>query len=229
MSNIILSNGCSFTQEAYLKPEDRWTNKCGVNENLAHGGGSSERIFYTTIEYLNNKTPDIIIIGWTSPDRFMLPNKNGSRIIGTPIHTFDENLGGDYSEFSGFYFKNCHNRFTSFERTLTYMLHIQNYCKSKQIKLLYFNALLPKIDKDSLLKLSEDAFMSKDTPDIERMGIQFNYNKINTLINQLDKSIWIKEFWYSIEEYCKDFPKEPDGHPGVEGSNHWAELVKQYL
>ena len=229
MSNIIVSNGCSYTEEAYLESQDRWTNKCGVNENLAHGGGSNERIFYTTIEYLNSKTPDIIIIGWSNPDRFMLPNKNGSRIIGTLTHTFDENVGGDYTEYSDFYYRNCYNSFTSLERTLNYMLHIQNYCKSKQIKLLYFNALLPKIDKDSLLKYSEDAFMSKETEDMTRMGIKFNYNRISMLLNQLDKNIWIKEFWYAMQEHCKDFPKESTNHPDATGSNHWAELVKQYL
>ena len=49
----IISNGCSFTQELHLNKDERWTTKVGVVENLALGGGSNERIFYTTIEYLN--------------------------------------------------------------------------------------------------------------------------------------------------------------------------------
>jgi len=226
---MIVANGCSYVQEAYLQPQDRWTTKCGISTNLAHGGGSNERIFYTTIEHLNNHTVDSLIIGWTNVDRFMLPNTNGSRIIVTPIHTFDENLGGDYSNYSEFYYKNCHNSYTSLERTLHYMLHLQDYCKQKRIKLWYFNAFLPDIDDKSLENYSKDAFMSIETEDMTRMGVAFNKNKLKKLIEKLDKDIWIKDFWYSLKIHTKDFPKEKDGHPGIEGSNHWANLVKKYL
>jgi len=226
---MIVANGCSYVQEAYLQPQDRWTTKCGISTNLAHGGGSNERIFYTTIEHLNNHTVDSLIIGWTNVDRFMLPNTNGSRIIVTPIHTFDENLGGDYSNYSEFYYKNCHNSYTSLERTLHYMLHLQDYCKQKRIKLWYFNAFLPDIDDKSLENYSKDAFMSIETEDMTRMGVAFNKNKLKKLIEKLDKDIWIEDFWYSLKIHTKDFPKEKDGHPGIEGSNHWANLVKKYL
>ncbi len=229
MSNLIVANGCSFTEELYLKPQDRWTNKCGVSTNLAHGGGSNDRIFYTTIEHLNNHTIDTLIIGWTSVDRFMLPNANGSRIVGTTMHTFDENLDGDYSDYSKFYYKYCHNRYTSLENTLNYMLHLQDHCKRKRIKLLYFNAFLPDIDDKSLKNYSKDAFMSKETEDITRMGIAFNTNKLRKLIDKLDKNIWIEKCWYSMQAHCKDFPFEKGGHPDVEGSEHWANLVKKYL
>jgi len=229
MSNLIVVNGCSFTEEAYLEPQDRWTTKCGISTNLAHGGGSNDRIFYTTIEHLNKHTVDTLIIGWTSVDRFMLPNANGSRIVGSPIHTFDENLGGDYSDYSKFYYKYCHNRYTSLESTLNYMLHIQDHCKQKRIKLLYFNALFSDIDDESLENYSKDAYMSKETEDMTRMGIAFNKNKLLTLIDKLDKNIWIKKFWYSMQAHCKDFAVEEGGHPDVEGSEHWATLVKKYL
>tara|TARA_E500000331_G_scaffold335470_1_gene361613 strand:+ start:90 stop:779 length:690 start_codon:yes stop_codon:yes gene_type:complete len=229
MSNSIVANGCSFTEEAYLEPQDRWTNKCGISTNLAHGGGSNDRIFYTTIEYLNKHTIDTLIIGWSSVNRFMLPNANGSRIVGSPIHTFDENLGGDYSDYSKFYYKHCYNRYTSLESTLNYMLHIQDHCKQKRIKLLYFNAFLPDIDDKSLEDYSKDAYMSKETEDMTRMGINFNKNKLLKLIDKLTKNIWIEKFWYSMQAHCKDFPLEKGGHPDVEGSEHWATLVKKYL
>ena len=229
MSNLIVANGCSFTEEAYLEPQDRWTNKCGISTNLAHGGGSNDRIFYTTIEHLNKHTIDTLIIGWSSLDRFMLPNANGSRIVGTPIHTFDENLGGDYSDYSKFYYKHCYNRYTSLESTLNYMLHIQDHCKQKRIKLLYFNAFLPEIDDKSLEDYSKDAYMSKETEDMTRMGIAYNKNKLLKLLDKLNKNIWIEKFWYSMQAHCKDFPLEKGGHPDVEGSEHWATLVKKYL
>jgi len=229
MSKLIVSNGCSFTQEYYLNAEDRWTHKCGVNANLALGGGSNERILYTTLEYLNHTTPDILIIGWTGTQRFMLPSANGSRIVITPGHTFDENLGGDESKFSEFYYRNCHNEFTGLERTLNYMIHLQSVCELKGIKLLYFNAVLPDLTEDSLISLSSKAFMSRPDKDMEHMGIQYNLNKLKVLIDRLDNNIWIHKFWYSMTEHCKDFPLESGGHPDKEGSNHWANLVKKYL
>ena len=62
MAQHILTNGCSFTQELHLDIKDRWTTKIGATKNLALGGGSNERIFYTTIEYLNAHNPNTLII-----------------------------------------------------------------------------------------------------------------------------------------------------------------------
>ena len=229
MPQQVVTNGCSFTQELYLNKEDRWTTKIGAVENLALGGGSNDRIFYTTIEYLNANNPDVLIIGWTDPDRFMLPNSNGSRVVVTPVHTFDENLGGDCHEHSTFYYKHCHNEFVNFKNTLQYMIHLQKHCEAKQIKLLYFKSFFATIDDPCLTELARGAFMSRENQDIERMGIQANTNTLKELIAKLDKTIWIKELWYSMEGHCKSFPLHDTSHPGVEGSNNWAELVKKYL
>jgi hypothetical protein len=100
---------------------------------------------------------------------------------------------------------------------------------NRKIKLLYFNAMLPKIGDQSITELAKQAHMSKEDKDTERMGIQYNSEKLKVLLTRLDKNIWIPEFWYSMSEYCGDFPFEKNGHPDVEGSNHWAELVKKYL
>jgi len=229
MPQHIVTNGCSFTQELYLPKEDRWTTKIGAVENLALGGGSNERILHTTIEYLNANNPDVLIIGWTDPDRFMLPNSNGSRIVVTPVHTFDENLGVDCDQHSKFYYKHCHNEFVNFQNTLHYMIHLQEYCKAKKIKLLYFKSFSKNIDDVYLNGLATKAFMSHDNKDIESMGIQFNFNLLKTLVSKLDTSIWINDLWYSMEGHCTNFPLHDTGHPGVEGSNNWAELVKKYL
>ena len=202
MPQQIVTNGCSFTQELYLDKEDRWSTKIGAVENLALGGGSNERILHTTIDYLNTNNPDVLIIGWTDTDRFMLPNINGSRIVVTPVHTFDENLGNDCDEHSKFYYKYCHNEFVNFKNTLQYMIHTQEYCKAKQIKLLYFKSFSRSLSDEYLTGLAKNAFMSRESADIERMGIQFNTKVLKDLIAKLDTSIWIKELWYSMEKHC---------------------------
>jgi hypothetical protein len=225
----IVVNGCSFTHEFHLDKENRWTTKIGAIENLAIGGGSNERIFHTTIEYLNHTTPDVLIIGWTNPERFMLYHSNGSRVAVTPVLAFNEQSGEKHDEHCKFYYKCCHNQFVNFENTLHYMIHLQEYCKSKQIKLLYFNSFFTKVDATYLTGVARNAFMSRENADIERMGIQANTDVLRKLIQKLDASIWIKELWYSMEEHCKKFPLHDDVHPGTEGSNNWAELVKKYL
>lgn len=230
MSNkIICVNGDSFTQEFHLEPQHRWSNLIGATHNLALGGGSNDRIFYTTIEYLNHNSPDILLIGWTGIMRSMLSNSNGSRIVVTLHHTFDEHLGGDYSDYSKFYFKHCYNDFVNFKNTLEYMLHLQEYCKIKGIKLWYYRSVLEDINDSNLEKIASTAFMNRDNKNIETKGIEYNLNLLKSLIKKLNTTIWIKKFWYSIPEHCKDFPTEKDGHPDVEGSAHWAELVKKYI
>ena len=64
-----------------------------------------------------------------------------------------------------------------------------------------------QIDQQSLEKISESAFMSRDNPEITKQGIKHNSNELTKLINKLDKDIWIKEFWYSMKEHISQkFP-----------------------
>jgi len=178
---------------------------------------------------LNQNTPDVIIIGWTNPERSMLFDSNGSRVAVTPALAFDELSGENRDGHLKFYYKYCHNEFVNFKNTLQYMVHLQEYCKAKQIQLLYFNSFITRVDDVYLTGLARNAFMSHENKDIERMGIQANTNHLKNLIEKLDTSIWIKELWYSMEEHCKEFPLHDDVHPGKEGSNDWAELVEKYL
>lgn len=150
MGKIICVNGDSFTEESYLEPQYRWSNAIGVTHNLAMGGGSNDRIFYTTIDYLNHNNPDILMIGWTETSRAMLSNLNGSRMIVTAGRAFAEETGHDYPEFIKFYYANCFNEFVNFKNTLIYMIHLQEYCKIKNIKLFYYRSVLCDINEKIL-------------------------------------------------------------------------------
>lgn len=225
-----VANGCSFTQEFHLPEEQRWTHLCGVDVNLGMGGGSNDRIFYTTLEYFNQQQPKILIIGWTTIDRYMLPKTNGSRAAITPWNSFDENIGGDESFISDFYYKHCYNEYSSLVRTLNYMLFIQKLCAMSGTKLLYFNSLSSlSLDDASLKKIADESFIRND---LRKQGLaseELSLVNLMKLIDQLDQKIWIKKFWYSMQEHCKDLPLDDTGHPSGEGSANWADLVKQYL
>ena len=59
MTKIICVSGDSFTHENQQKSEDRWSTHIGATYNIAMGGAGNERIFHSTLEFLNEITPDV--------------------------------------------------------------------------------------------------------------------------------------------------------------------------
>ena len=235
MSKIICVSGDSFTHEFHQKNEDKWSVKIGANDNIAMGGASNDRIFYSTIEYLNSKTPDILIIGWTVLSRGMLHRNNGSRVIVTSHRAFDEQTAENLDEFKKFYYTNIQNDFVSFRNVLNYMIFLQEYCKNKKIKLLYFRSVLDvELTDASLMHIASSAFMDASDTNMKMQGIRHHCEELKSLIDQLDKNIWIKEFWYSMKDhmkkdYAEQFVLGYDKNLPVSAVNDWANLVKQYL
>lgn len=235
MSKIICVSGDSFTQEFHQKNEDKWSVKIGANDNIAMGGASNDRIFYSTIEYLNRKTPDILIIGWTVLSRGMLHRNNGSKVIITSHRAFDEQTAENLDEFKKFYYTNIQNDFVSFRNVLNYMIFLQEYCKNKKIKLLYFRSVLEvELTDASLTHVADSAFMDANDPTVKMQGVRYNCEQLKKLINQLDKNIWIKEFWYSMKDhmqkiYGDQFVPGYDKSLPVAAVSDWADLVKRYL
>ena len=91
-----------------------------------------------------------------------------------------------------------------------------------------------KLDRQSLMNVAKSAYMNRDRPDIEEQGIKHNYNELVKLIDKLDKTIWIKEFWYNMYAHIgKKFPGQIKiGYTHalpVEAVRDWGELVKKHL
>ena len=235
MSKIICVSGDSFTQEFHQKNEDKWSVKIGANDNIAMGGASNDRIFYSTIEYLNKKIPDVLIVGWTVLSRGMLHRNNGSRVIITSHRAFDEETSENLDEFKKFYYTNIQNDFVSFRNVLNYMIFLQEYCKNKKIKLLYFRSVLEvELTDASLIHIASSAYMNNSDTDTRMQGILHNCKELKKLIDRLDKNIWIKEFWYSMKhhmnkDYTDQFVPGYDKSLPVAAVDDWANLVKQYL
>jgi hypothetical protein len=229
MPNKIVVNGCSFSQELYLPIEDRWSTHIGCHTNLAHGGGSNDRIFNTTIEYLNSNDTDCMIIGWSEPSRTMLTTREGTNVIVNAGTGFDEATGQSREDMQKFYYLKMYNPYTNLVRTLNHMLHLQEHCKLKQIKLLYWNAMLPDLGTKEIQEICSHAYMDIADRGHRESGVQSTVDNINNLLSKLDRSIWIKEFWHGIRKHCGHLPKLADGHPGSEASKLWAELIKEYL
>lgn len=226
---MIVANGDSFTQEIYLDIKDRWTHSIGVTFNLAHGGGSHERVLKTSIEFLNSNKPKIYIIGWPIYNRSMLPLTNGSVCIINHSLPVDENTWEKHQDIKNFYYSRCYNEYYHLKMRLEYMIFLQNYCLAKKIKLLYFLSTKEDINDKFLLDISKKAYMSKDNKDFTNQGISHNLNVLKKLIQKINDKIWIGNLWYSMQEHTEEFSLEQSGHPGKEGSKHWSEFVKKYL
>jgi len=165
----------------------------------------------------------------------MLHRNNGSRVIITSHRAFDEQTAENLDEFKKFYYTNIQNDFVSFRNVLNYMIFLQEYCKNKKIKLLYFRSVLDvELTDASLMHIASSAFMNSNDLTIKTQGIRHNCEELKKLINQLNKNIWIKEFWYSMKDYMnKDYADQfvpgYDKSLPVAAVNDWANLVKQYL
>lgn len=226
---MIIANGDSFTQEIYLDYKDRWTTNIGVDINLAMGGGSHERVLKTTIEALNHYDTKCLIVGWPTSERMMLPLSNGSIAKLSAHQSIDENTTENHQNIRDFYIKHCFNPYYHFKQRLEYMVFLQNYCLSKKIKILYFLSIHETINETTLRDLSREAFMDRSNKDIEHAGINYNFKILNTLMSKIQDTVWIKQPWYSMDKHCQNFERKPCGHPAEEGSDAWANLVKQYL
>ena len=235
MTKIICVSGDSFTHEALQKPENKWSTHIGATYNIAMGGAGNDRIFHSTLEFLNEITPDVLVVGWSATVRGYLHQSDGSRLIVAPHRCFNENTTEDRDDIKDFYYKNLYNEYVNFKNVLNYMLFLQEYCKNKNIKLLYFRSVMSeRLEEKSLMKVSESAYMNRDDPDIIKQGIMHNYNKLTKLIDKLDKNIWIKEFWYSMKDHMENkFPgRIKTGYTHslpIEAVKDWAELVKKQL
>lgn len=231
---MIIANGDSYVHEYHLQEQDRWTNKIDVDINLGIGAGSNDRTFWTTIEALQQYKVDTLILGWTAWQRSFFNKSNGSRYKLINDDAIDEVLSDNDNDasVSRFYLTKVFNEFTQLKNTLIQMLHIQEFCKIKGIKLINFATVFDAshLNEKKITHIASSAFMSRKNKDIEAKGIEFNTNLLLGLIGKLDRSCWINnEIFSSMNTILKDYPRLHDGHIGVEGANKWAEILSKHL
>ena len=233
---MIIANGDSFVHEYHLQEHDRWSRKINVDINLAVGAGSNDRMFLTTIEALQQYQIDTLILGWTAWERSFFNKSNGSRYKLLGGDAIDEILGDQTNDkdVGKFYLTNVFNDFTQLKNTLVQMIHIQDFCKAKSIKLINFATIFDSrsLDDSNITRIAKTAFMSRSNKDIEAQGIKFHTGVLKTLISKLDSKCWINnEVFSSMYTILEHYPRHSDTdlHVGVEGSNKWADIVSEHL
>jgi hypothetical protein len=247
----ILVNGDSFCDERYFTPEElltlnqKWSETIKA-ENIAHGGCSNERIFYSTIEYLNNNTVDVLIVGWTSWNRHKTTLVNGLELNICPNGAGD-NLNSwfhdkSYMTHVEYYYKYFYNEYLNFKNFLNYYLHLQHHCLLKNIKFLNFFSVpenmprgmeLYNIAKTGYLKeiIEKDKKKYIQEKEKERLRRNEYIMGLRNLISKIDKKFWIEQqIGYSYGVFSQKFPRAKDGeHPSIEASAEWAKIIKKNL
>jgi hypothetical protein len=71
---MIYANGDSHTSGVLVQPQERFSNivakefgKSVINHSKP--GASNQRILRTTLDFLKSRTPDFVMIGWTTWER----------------------------------------------------------------------------------------------------------------------------------------------------------------
>jgi len=208
---MIVCNGCSFTdQSPYLDTKDSWCNILGA-VNIGTAMGSNERIFRTTIEYLNNNTPKFLVIGLTGPERYEEFTPDGDYLKITPMNTLSDFYPETdrSSEHKAFY-KYFENEYLNLLKILNQLLFLQNYCKNTNIQYYFYWAF------DNPIKR-----LSSITQDFPGNNKIMHIKTVKDLYNQIqiDK--------ITMSEYCSDYKTDKAGHPLVEGSKFWATHIKE--
>ena len=230
---MIIVNGDSFVSEYHLPTDLRWTTQIGADVNLAVGGGSNDRMFSTTIEFLTNNKVDTLMMGWTRWERSFLNKSNGLRYKICGNIATDEMFDDTANEpkIAEFYLKKIFNDFTQLKNTLVQMIHIQEYCKMKKIKLINFATVfdINDLNNNELQKIASTAYMSRKDQDMEIMGTKYNYEILKSYITRLDPNTWVdKQVFSSMKPLREGFP-QIDGHVGIEGTKRWVEILQNHI
>lgn len=147
----ILLNGCSHIEASECNKglAEFLSEKLDATvTNIAKGGGSNHRILRTTMEYVENNEVDLVIIGWTTHERFEFAWK-GKRKDYTLYKQSEKN---DLEKFYRFLDLNVADWNIGLEDTITYQYAVQLFLESKNIKYLYSN-MYNSIPKDCQIPL----------------------------------------------------------------------------
>jgi hypothetical protein len=244
----LFCNGCSFT-EGYTLPatELNWPSQLGelvdhTVTNYALGGSSNDRIFRTTLEYLNaHEIPDLVVIGWTVITRAELSSQYGSYLRLTNSDCLPDNteaLKENFSPTHQFWLMNLYNEYINYRNCITYILHLQNYFQSKQINYRFFLSLGKNFineflnGSDLALELADKSFQWRNRqhyPPCKDFHTQ--YKDLVDLTNKIDLNNWITNNVYTMQSYLNEKSCATDltGHFLTDGHSLWAQKIKEQL
>lgn len=244
---MIYCNVCSFTEGYNLVSlTDSWPSVLGKQLtqtviNQAAGGSSNDRIYRTTVEYCNTHTPNMVVIGWTSIARNEWSHTKGTylRLAPKTYLADDSELTDDIEPIHKFWIQHVCNEYINFRNLLHYVLHLQDYFKSKQISYKFFTALGQSYlheflqESDTAFELARQSFhWKKYRNDYEQDSKETHvkYQELKILIQKIDLNNWIMHTT-TMNDYLKEnnYAFDDTGHPDTSGHTAWATIVRNML
>ena len=219
----LVANGCSHTHgsELYLEKKSikskvldsrqqrKWnlahcfssTISKNLNlqyENLSTPGGSNDKIFRTTIDYVNNNNcSDVFfLIGWTGSCRMEIHNEKTDEwynfSIGMGFEDGVYRMESDFKDFYDSYILYLTSNKQGRRKRLHYIQTLQTFLESKNIKYLFFNA-------------------------VEKLG--------HTDLNLINRKYFFKPRFSYYDTCKKEFEMLPYGHFPLAAHNSYADSL----
>lgn len=195
--------------------------------NHATGGGSNDRIFRTTIEYIRGLSPEqcaqtLIVIGWTVVDRreiYLNHDNNWHRwntnetfsVTLTKPHTLDAHLIHMLDDHHKDYITTL---FSKHERYMSYFnlsFALSKILQAMNIRHLFFNAL----------PLHWNIFADSDFCQMYEPQLAWQDNDNQNFLPHRDN---MNNF-----VAVKQFNRGPGHHPLADGHRAWAEYIYEHL
>jgi hypothetical protein len=214
----LLALGDSFTygsemlapgKNAYPALLAKWNN--WELTNLALGGASNDRNIRLLFENIDNGY-DIILIGWTYPDRMEISKVNNLGYTDF-INTLDlsPNLATKMNlNWALEYYAKHYDRLLNYKKHLTEVLMVQTYLKMREQKYIFCNVTGLQSD---LSDYSYNIFT----------------NKLQYLIKQIDSKYYLNWPQEGITEWVYGTPLAPGGHPLELGHQRVAEKINEHI
>jgi hypothetical protein len=202
----ILTIGDSFTfgDELRHPDKDAWPvilaekNKWEV-KNQGKGGGSNDRIIRIAFEEIANNY-DLIIVGWTTWDRFEVkPGDITAWISANRVLSDNWHWVRDY-------YKYAYDDYFAFCNYLRQIIMLQSYFKQNNQKYIFCNAF--------------------NTP---KEYLEQNKLEAIQLSSQVDLTYFIDWPNGHMCEWMGDCPKGPDGHPLELGHQRIADKINEHI
>ena len=131
----LLSNGCSHTEASECDKSFGDFIDGYEHVNIAKGGCGNHRILRTTMEYCENNKVDLVIIGWSTHERFEF-SFDGDRKDYT---LYKQSENEDLQKFYRYADLHLADWSTGLEDTITYIFALQTYLESKGIEYIFCN------------------------------------------------------------------------------------------
>ena len=182
----ILLNGCSHTEASECNKglADFLAEKLDANvKNIAKGGGGNHRVLRTTLEYCEENPVDLVIIGWSTHERFEF-SFDGDRKDYT-LYKQSENL--DLQKFYRYADLHLADWTTGLEDTISYMFALQTYLDNKGIEYIFCN-MFNSIPEDCRIPL----WNSIDTSKYYMPNTSFIEDYLEKYPNDFSESMHIK-------------------------------------